>query len=522
MYDIEIAMPATLRGGYRKRLDDYKLYGLREVGSRRVLLTLLTGTDDIEGVTDGWPENVTVRVSPAAVDHCAAKVYWYYHHYDMADIEQSRWFMRLDDDSVTHVSNLMGYLDQLDSDNDAYYLMTEPVVCDVSVDVGIFRKLGILWDLKGNLRHEVEACIVSRKAFRTMMSDPLTRTIYYERSQVEDGYTDTTLAFSARRLGIVPCHVQAINRDPLAEDFIEGKTYHVHYVSHDKNPDKYEMLKTDRLRSAQSIHVRETVVEAQREAVQQRLQYLVTCCPRSGSVYMARVMGTLGVETGHEAIFSYDGIDAAIARLQRKVPIQCSVASKTFWDGKNLHNMPDWMVDESAIVADSSYMSAPYLNHEILRETQIIHLVRDPVKVVNSITNYLHYLEEPEPTNAYEEFIFQHMPVLSNSNLTPCERAALFYVEWNRMIERNTVGRDVFLFRAEDPIDPLYKFLHKAPHNWLFTDTRANTRAVPCKPFSIDELSGDLRYSFIDMGKRYGYRMTSESYGQIRRQQSRI
>lgn len=190
------------------------------------------------------------------------------------------------------------------------------------------------------------------------------------------------------------------------------------------------------------------------------LKYLITGTGRCGTGYMAQVFKSAGVPCGHEAVFSYDG------------------------PGEH----GDWQ-------ADSSWLAAPFLPG--LEDTTIIHLVRDPRKIIESLVS-VRVLSNDTP---YSRFAFEHLPYLRDW-ARPEEQAAQFYLGWNRMIEpyadvRHRVEDDPFLLLDAlliDCDDP------------LFEDTAYNHRPE-YPPYELDWLALDsrLRDELAEMGQRYGY-----------------
>jgi hypothetical protein len=225
------------------------------------------------------------------------------------------------------------------------------------------------------------------------------------------------------------------------------------------------------------------------------LQYLITGTGRCGTVFMANFMNTLNLPCGHEAIFSYDGLFAAKQRLKKLKPIICSPTSHL-------------TVASEIIVADSSYMSAPFLNDDILSNTKLIHIIRNPINVVNSFCNYLDYFTSSVPTNVYEEFIFKHLPILKNSHISQFERCALFYVEWNLMIEKNSKN-NVLFHKIEDSKQPLLEYFNKKNNSNIFSNTKINTYEKPCKKFTLNQLTGEIKERFVEISYRYGYKILS-------------
>jgi hypothetical protein len=232
-----------------------------------------------------------------------------------------------------------------------------------------------------------------------------------------------------------------------------------------------------------------------------KLKYIVTGTGRSGSVYLAKLLTSLGIPCGHECCFDWRGWDLAQKRLNGLESFEISHVSLT--NSKN-QSIPKW-VDEDQIIADSSYMAAPFLNK--LENVKIIHIVRNPIKVVHSFVNDFYYFKEKYPSNKYEEFIYEHRPELTQI-MSQEERAIQYYISWNRMIEKQLEGRNYLFFRVEDSIDPILDFLEVEKPKKYFNDRRANTRQKPKKRFSLNEMpNNQLKEEFIEMGKRYGYSM---------------
>ena len=229
-----------------------------------------------------------------------------------------------------------------------------------------------------------------------------------------------------------------------------------------------------------------------------KLEYLVTGTGRCGTVFMARFLTSLGVPCGHEAIFDWRGYRWAEKRLKGEEPVECSSASSlSLVNGKWIAESP-W-VDASEIVAESSYLAAPFLDDPILEDVPIIHVVRNPIRVINSFCNYLGYFQEREGTNSYEQMIYRHFPELK-LNMTQYDRAALFYILWNGLID----SKESFFHRIEDDTDTLLEFLHKqGPH---YSNTQINSQAQPGKRFLFRDIeSKEIAQRLSIKCQQYGY-----------------
>jgi hypothetical protein len=229
------------------------------------------------------------------------------------------------------------------------------------------------------------------------------------------------------------------------------------------------------------------------------LDWIVTGTGRCGTVYAAKLLTSAGIPCGHEAFFKSCGI------VDKPNLSYCS--QHEMLDDGTWKPLDQW-VDIDAIRADSSYMAAPYLGLDWLQETKVIHLVRNPIQVVDSFCNCLRgqegYFTSLEPNNEYEEFIYNNIGELKKP-MPQYDRGALFYVLWNKMIERRS---DVKLVRVEKCPSRLFDVLGTRPEVH-FQDKKANAFPHPRRRFTPDDIeSREIKSIFMEMGKRYGYSMT--------------
>lgn len=242
-----------------------------------------------------------------------------------------------------------------------------------------------------------------------------------------------------------------------------------------------------------------------------KLDYLVVGTGRCGTVYLARLLTSLGVPCGHECCFDWRGFDYAKAKLDGLIPIETSECSQVkFEDGIHIP-VAKWL-DESAIVAESSYMAAPFIQSEIFKDTKIIHVVRNPVRVINSFVKYLEYFVNRHPAlwypaKKYEAFIYYHCSDLY-WDLSQEERAALYLIRWNKMIEKLSEGKDYILHRVEDDPQPIINFIGKERPESFFNDRKANSFEKVKEQFTLNHLPPSrIKDELIELGKRYGYSM---------------
>jgi len=227
-----------------------------------------------------------------------------------------------------------------------------------------------------------------------------------------------------------------------------------------------------------------------------QLKYIVTGTGRCGTLYAANLLTSIGIPCSHEAIFTNQGLTESIKILSQKKKIENSLISKEQIIVKK----------NEAIIADSSYMAAPFLSK--FQSQNKIHIVRHPKKVVKSFIAFGYFSSE-EPQNhshnpyhlGYEQFIYKHLPELSQKMPT-LDRACLFYVLWNRMIEE-FAGHP---YRIEDESERLQTDLRPEFNGLPYDNSNCNSLHKDV-PWEGEIESSQIRSELFEMAKRYGYDM---------------
>lgn len=215
-----------------------------------------------------------------------------------------------------------------------------------------------------------------------------------------------------------------------------------------------------------------------------KLKYLVVGTGRCGTVSMSRLLTQAGVPCGHESIFDSQGIKKATERLKTNTFAESFTSSRDGW------KIP------SKIEADSSYMAVPFLDFSIFKNTKIIHIVRNPFKVISSFIYGVKHFQGNEAVKEWDNFIKFHLPSIKNFE-TPIEKAAHFYVQWNKMIKAD------FIHKIEDDPKNLLEKL-SLPIDNIYTN-KANSYDYD-KIITLKDIpEGDVKEELIAIALQYGY-----------------
>ena len=236
-----------------------------------------------------------------------------------------------------------------------------------------------------------------------------------------------------------------------------------------------------------------------------KLRYIVTGTGRSGTVSLACALTRAGIPCSHERFFRGGSVEEAACLLAEGGA------------GNSYCSAHSGLADHGdQVVAESSYMAAPYLTAPMVADATVIHAVRSPWRVIPSFLNGIQFFRD-EPVHDHERFIHGILPELRHID-SPMDRAAHYYIHWNLMIEwlgaRQTPARYVF-HRVEDGPETLLRSLGLATGEARtvrrgelnsIKDWQPHMKPPPAKPILMEEI---LRSKYLPelsrLAKRYGY-----------------
>lgn len=228
------------------------------------------------------------------------------------------------------------------------------------------------------------------------------------------------------------------------------------------------------------------------------IRTIVTGVGRSGTTYLARLLTSMNLKCGHESIFDYSEDEIIKERLLNPEKRVISTVST--------QNRPVW-IDPKQTEAESSYLSAPYLNWPELSEIKIIHVYRNPIKVARSFIMDFNYFENNEPNKknpfnelGFEEKIWRFLPELSDIQ-TQAERFCYFYVKWNQLAKNNYKHKESLQVNIEDKNinEKIINFLDlNCDKSNLFNNEKENTYDENKKFEYSDIPNGSIKKEFIN------------------------
>lgn len=250
LFDLEILLPVHPTGKWLERLESFRRFGLLGGEQRRVRLVLLCGTWTIDApLCDpaAWAGIESVAVFGSSSDHAAAKIYNYYANILPEQGVGARWYLRVDDDSLTDIDRLLDHLDSTFDWRDPLHLSGTLLTDTLEPYASALREVGGERFLRGagycEVLHEWENSLTSHRAMSRIVADPIAREFLCSVSLLPGGYGDHCLSYAARIVGIPLSYVPFLSAQCLLDQFAafapSGDGYfHIHYLSPD-NPEMW-------------------------------------------------------------------------------------------------------------------------------------------------------------------------------------------------------------------------------------------------------------------------------------------
>lgn len=239
IYDFEILVPAdTGIESIKKRFIDFKKYGLMNIKDHTIRLVIAASkNNDIDFLKIGWDDKIEVVVHETPYEHIAQRIYDYYASF--AKPNTAKWYVRMDEDSITDIGGLYENLERaFDSEKD-YHIGGDFNDDIQDIERKILENLGFGWWLRsGVLKHEHEMSVTSRSAMEKILNGEKSKEYFKIRRQFEDGYGDHGLCLAARMNKIYHASAYFISKEPEIKNLsiFGGYLNHIHWIERERTP----------------------------------------------------------------------------------------------------------------------------------------------------------------------------------------------------------------------------------------------------------------------------------------------
>lgn len=245
MYDIQILVPFCRKFGHR--IEDFKKYGIFNTKGRRVLVTALTSNyEEIDGLKEGWHEGVEVVVKQNVDPNHTSNIYRFYAELKAEDLN-SKWLMRVDDDSCTDVGRLLDNLELFYEWEDRFYLgdlcsFESPLSAgEIHVYHEYKHLLGAFEKIAPFLKNEIECGIISHGGMLHMLNNENCMRLIRQRAELKGGFGDCVTAIGAATSKLYALQCPFISHLPLINEFsaFGGRLNHIHMISRENEGENF-------------------------------------------------------------------------------------------------------------------------------------------------------------------------------------------------------------------------------------------------------------------------------------------
>jgi hypothetical protein len=224
------------------------------------------------------------------------------------------------------------------------------------------------------------------------------------------------------------------------------------------------------------------------------LSLIVTGTGRCGTKFINRVLRSVGVHAEHQFIFR----PGRGGPGSRETGPDCPLELVTVDDIR--YRVRQYQQSQWGPQAETSWLAAPYMKIPEMKEMVTVHLVRHPKQVIDSLVK-CQVFEHRERYGLYYDFAHYWVPEMAGMD-TDIERAGIFYVRWNQMIEGHA---DIFWNVEADRLGLLDLLGIPWEGHEVFNEIGYNGRTGPFVDCQLEDFRPTLRRELLDMAGRYGY-----------------
>lgn len=244
-YDLGVIVPVC--GKFKERLEDFKKYGLVNLGEKKVLLNLLLSNEEVSGIESGWDKNIEINVVRSDCPNYISNIYRFYAHINPEKIEY-KWLLRVDDDSCTDINGLVSNLEEFYDWRESFYLATSPTEFRAALDgeegtlypeyCHLLNNYGRISRL---LKNEIESGVVSASALKRILTNESSSKLIKFRARLYGGYGDCVTAIAAAMAKVYPIECPFMSHLPLLDNFslTGGVLNHIHMISRDVSGENF-------------------------------------------------------------------------------------------------------------------------------------------------------------------------------------------------------------------------------------------------------------------------------------------
>lgn len=236
MNDAKFVVLATEKN--KKRLENFLEYCL-ENKSKKIECVFLLGPKNensfAENIMEKYQtENTKISIIRYITDEASFKRNGYFRDLDQDTVDNFKWLISIDEDSITNVDGLIDSLNDDFNENFPAYVCGELMNNFQREEFAVAELLGKTCWYEGGSgpTHEWEISCLNKKTMQMMINSELIKKVFTYRTRFLSGYGDHCLGFALKMLQIYPVQTSYItSSNKIYEHSLLGrKFHHTHYI----------------------------------------------------------------------------------------------------------------------------------------------------------------------------------------------------------------------------------------------------------------------------------------------------
>jgi hypothetical protein len=220
------------------RLKNFLKYGIYNCDKFKIKMVLLlqeNATSRLEEEIKAYEkENLQFEVMRFKLDDPSHKKFTYLTEKVPERLQDSRWFIGMDDDTITDIDALIEHLDEDYDWQDKHYVSTAPMnnVQPMEYDLALLFGKENWYTPIGGPYHEWEICCLSQKTVKTILDHPQSSKILNMRKKMSKGWGDHCMGVAAKFAKIYPTGSNFISGTHMIAEhrIFGGWIIHCHHI----------------------------------------------------------------------------------------------------------------------------------------------------------------------------------------------------------------------------------------------------------------------------------------------------
>lgn len=238
MYDAEFHIMCSEKENFRYRIKNFLDYGIHNLNKSNVKFVLLlqeNPSSTLEEETKKYEqENIKFEIMRFKQDDPSYKKFTYITEKLPERLDDARWFIGIDEDSINDIDGLIAHLDEDYDWQDKFYVSTDPMnnVQPMEYDLALLFGKEHWYCPTGGPYHEWEICCLSNKAMKIILDNPNSVKILNMRKKISKGWGDHCMGIAAKFAKIYPTGSNCLSGTHMIAEhtILQGWILHCHHI----------------------------------------------------------------------------------------------------------------------------------------------------------------------------------------------------------------------------------------------------------------------------------------------------